>query len=280
MEEKINEYLILIVGIPGSGKTTLSTELALLQPKTTDIRANYKIHIPNYIELKIEDLEKLNTYEKPNLVIFDEAYTIVDSRNAMSDLNKYISYKTFQSRKTITYYIFNAQLKGSIDNRFRELAGIVIKCKATNLGYFYQVYHNIEKRGQRVLKKRNNWIINYNDAEAIYPYFDTREITMSRKVKDIIVKNMSTTSLIEASKKIADKMLKQRDVWSLRAVKGFLLKNKQSIEFAEPVYYQLEEIKTKDKQKQDKKIKQQKIEEENKKIKEEKMKQQDINYYC
>lgn len=286
MKEKINDRLIVIIGIPGSGKTTLATELALLQSKFTEIRANYAIRIPNYIPLKIEELEMLNTYIKPNLVIFDEGYTVIDSRNAMSSLNKYLSYKTFQSRKTVTRYVLTAQIKGSLDNRFRELAGIVIKAKAVLNGYFYQVYHNIEKNGSRVLKKKKSWMITYKKAEKIYPYFDTTEIVMSDSVKDTVARNMSRESVLLLSEKLAKKLIELKPKWSLRAVEGYLFENKQSKVFAKPIYYALEKmiLERKKQEKLQKEIKErEKKKEELKKKKEKEFKEKerlkDLNFY-
>lgn len=290
MKEKINKNLILVIGIPGSGKTTICTYWAVRQPKIIDVRANYNIKISNFIPLKIEDLEKLNTYKKRNMVIFDEGYTVVDSRNAMSDLNKYISYKTFQSRKTNSRYVFAVQLKGSLDNRLRELAGVVVKCKAVEIGYYYEVYHNIEKNGIRRLIKRKHFIISYKKAEKIYPYFDTTQIVMSRHLQNIVVKNMSAESIVEASKKLAEKMLIIRKTWSLRAVKGYLLENNQSDQFAKPVYYEIEKIILKQKEEKEKqqkekerlkKLKMDEIQKNEDKIKKKKQVelQKEINYY-
>jgi len=261
VKEKINDRLILIVGMPGSGKTTLATHFALMQSKFIIVRSNYKINIPNYKSLEIEDLEKLNTSVLPNLIIFDEGYTLIESRRSAYSLNLYLSYKAFQSRKTLSRYIITAQLSGSLDNRFRELAGIVIKAKATEIGYFYQVYHNIERKGVRVLKKKKSWTLSYENAEKIYPYFKTREIVMSDKMKNIVVKNMKHETVITIARKYAEKMLKLNEKWSLVAIKAYLFEKNVSPEFAPAIYYCIQNEIRKNKQEKEKIEKQKKKQE-------------------
>lgn len=164
--------LTIITGYMGSGKTLLSTDIALTSK--VPVICNYKIESENVHPLELGQLLHL-PYEKCK-VILDEAYAYLESRVSMSKMNRYMSYILFQSRKRGIDIIITAQLSGTIDNRFLDLADIFIVCKQTKKGFLYL----ISDGRNRILKS-----IPFNKASLIWDKYDTAEVIMPPHMADL-----------------------------------------------------------------------------------------------
>lgn len=156
----------------GSGKTLLSTDMALTSK--VPVIANYKIKSKNVHPLELEQLMHL-PYEKCK-VILDEAYVYLENRVSMSKLNLYMSYILFQSRKRGIDIIITAQLAGTIDNRFIDLADIIIGAKQVKDGFLYVISDGRTKQ----LKK-----ISFVNASKIWDKYDTTEVIMPPNIQNL-----------------------------------------------------------------------------------------------
>lgn len=231
---KDDRRVIFIMGMPGSGKSTLLADICRKSPNF-NIKANCWFNLPNYSKLEIQDLNEVPESEN-TIVALDEGYTWLESRIANSNLNRTMTYNVFQSRKKGLYFIITAQLAHSIDNRFREMAEIVVKCKATNTGYKYRVFHVKEKRGRRVLKYQNNIFISYEQAEEIYPLFNTFEIIESQAMRDAFIMALPQDRRVEICDDWAKKMIKLMPDWNLNQVKSYLWHEKETLRLAPEVF--------------------------------------------
>ena len=158
--------LISIEGDVGSGKTLLATFIA-----STDSRkvySNYKLNIPNFSPLKPETLWNLN---EPSLVLLDEAYSWLESRTSGKDVNRYMSYVLFQSRKRGLDFILTEQLVGTIDLRYRGMINWVIQAEAFELGFEYLCY-KVTRKG---VFGPARLVMSNRIAERIFPLYDTFE---------------------------------------------------------------------------------------------------------
>jgi hypothetical protein len=164
-----------IFGDVGSGKTLLASYIASKVDKP--IYANYTLKLPEYHDLKPEDLSKL---KESTLVIVDEAYTWLESRLSGRNINLYMSYILFQSRKRGLDIILTDQLTGTIDLRFREMTNYEILCENIEHGFEYQI-SKISRFGNYRIRKL---IMPYHTAEKIFPLFDSWQLI------DPIDKNM------------------------------------------------------------------------------------------
>lgn len=106
----------------GSGKTLFLTYLANITDKKTPIYSNFHIELPNANFIEISDLESI----KEGLLLLDEAYLWLDSRCSSKEINRYLSYLIFQSRKRGFNVFASAQINESIDLRFRFVTDLNI----------------------------------------------------------------------------------------------------------------------------------------------------------
>jgi len=156
----------------GSGKTLLATDFAL--SSKTPVLANYKIESKNVALLDIGNLLHL-PYNKCK-VILDECYAYLESRMSMSKLNLYMSYILFQSRKRGIDFILTAQLASSIDNRFIQLADIIIVAQREKDGFKYYVTNN---EIVKIFK------ITFVNAEKIWCRYDTSEVILPPQMQNL-----------------------------------------------------------------------------------------------
>jgi hypothetical protein len=120
----------IITGLKGDGKTTLSTMFAY--NAFTDGRpvySNYGLKF-KYTELYVnrvkDELEKLQNA----MLVVDEAYLYVDSRNFSSKGNKAVGYLVLQTRKKGVDLILNLLQKSLGDLRIRENSDYIYDCEA------------------------------------------------------------------------------------------------------------------------------------------------------
>ncbi len=154
----------MFFGDLGSGKTLGATFLAT---QTTDkpIYSNYTLKLDNYRDLKPEMLRTIN---EPSLIILDEAYAWLESRLSGRDINLYMSYILFQSRKRQMDFILTLQLIGTIDIRFRNMVNYLVECHVVEEGFQYTFYKNSNEYYAPV-----SIVIPFEEAEKLYPIYDT-----------------------------------------------------------------------------------------------------------
>lgn len=194
---------ISIIGNRGSGKTSL---LALLATRMNDkpIYSNFWLDLPNFKPLRIYDLLNLPT----NIYMFlDEGYTWLESRTSMSELNRYISYLLFQSRKRSMDIYLTAQLFSTVDKRFREQADYIVECYTRydlkNDDFYYKVNESATYRTA-------SFMIPYELMQYYFDVFDTDQIIEPHR-KDIMEFHLVKDNaglLFEQTEKIAPIILK------------------------------------------------------------------------
>lgn len=116
----------VICGNIGSGKTLLLTIFA--KETQNSIVSNYTLKQIKFKPFSLQKFADIGSTEYDNhMVLIDEIYTLIDSRNPMSAENKIFSYCAFQSRKKNNEIWSTLQLTRTIDVRIREIAQIVIE---------------------------------------------------------------------------------------------------------------------------------------------------------
>jgi hypothetical protein len=176
-----------INGMLGSGKTLLMTYVAS-KVKDRPVYANYKLNLPNYRPLKLEDLIKFTNEQA--LILVDEAYVLLESRNSMDRLNQYISYILFQSRKRGLDFMATAQLNSSLDLRYKELADINIYAVKTKKGFSYAIQYGL---------KAKMFELPFNQAKNYYGFYDTTELIIPIRMMDMVdeIENLDPDKLNE-----------------------------------------------------------------------------------
>ena len=159
--------LWVITGSWGTGKTLLATYLSALCSTKEPVYSNYKIKLKNCGLIDAETLSKMQ-YEKA-LIVLDEAYTWLECRLSESDLNKYMSYIMFQSRKRGFDFILTAQLRMTLDVRFRLMADVNVLSSRTPKSFDYIF---IKDTGQH-----SAWSLEQSWCEkTLYNKYDTLQI--------------------------------------------------------------------------------------------------------
>jgi hypothetical protein len=171
--------LTIISGNVGTGKTLLSTIFAAHTTKL--VYANYEIKVKNYREFELDKF-LANKYNNC-MIILDEAYVYLESRIAMRNLNRVMSYLLFQSRKVGVDIILTAQLVSSLDVRYRDLCEYYITCEISKVGFNYKITsiaRKITKRFSLLIAKCQHYFGIYDTLERINIVEDLSE------VKDLI----------------------------------------------------------------------------------------------
>lgn len=241
--------LIVIIGTYGTGKTTLSTDMALTSK--IPVIANYDIGefeiLPDGTKKLIkrhENVEPLDLTKLLHLpyneckVLLDEGYTYLESRTSTSKLNRYMSYILFQSRKKGITIIVTAQLEGSLDNRFVALADIRIYCMLGKDGFIYFITN-----GRTVRKMK----IPFKKAENIFNKYDTSQVIMPFNMEELEneIANMDKKTLKENVDKLEKEIRKEyEDIKFTHAiVNNFLLENEYDEFFSSYLYARLQKPK-------------------------------------
>jgi hypothetical protein len=210
--------LILIRGDVGSGKTLLATLFALSDERR--IRANYKI-TGKVTEEELLEPEDLNHINEATLAIIDEAWDWLEARLSGRPINLYLSRILFLSRKKRLDLVLTAQLEGTIDKRFRQMANFTIDCQATSEGFLYE----ITQRGRRPYYS----FLPLEVAEEVYPFYDTWEETAPMD-DELTYKVTSKTKQKEHVETVVDEMLAIAPAaqWTQGTVEAFFLEKRYS----------------------------------------------------
>jgi len=216
--------LTVVLGDVGSGKTLIATILAIRSNKK--IYANYTIKDEKFTKIEPIDLATLN--EKA-IIIIDEAYDWLESRISGRDINRFLSYILFQSRKRGIDFTLTAQLFSTIDVRFRQMANYFILAEEHPDGFAYKLIKNSLKHYGRV-----SFLLPFSEAEKYYDKYDTFEII--NPIDDNMLEAVASTP-IEFNKRI-DKIIKELKSkftlkkYTLPFVKNYLVRNNYSLKYA------------------------------------------------
>jgi hypothetical protein len=192
--------LISFVGDVGSGKTLGATICACGDDR--DIYSNYEIRLPNWHNLQPETLFKLG--DKPSLVIIDEVYIWLESRQSGTPLSKYLSYILFQSRKRYIDFIITAQLEHSYDRRFREMTTYTVLSQAIpEFGFQYLIFHRLLGEYQ----EPTPMFLPFEIAELFYPLYDTLQLVSPIDEKLIYQVSTDKADTVELVDTIANEIM-------------------------------------------------------------------------
>lgn len=206
-----------IYGDVGTGKTLLATVLGIMDGR--EIYANYTIHHPRAHKIEPQDLVSI----EDGIVILDESYMWLEARTSAKNLNRYISYILFQSRKRKQEYILTEQLFGTVDLRFREMSDYIILADRDEKGNFvYSVYRNSNTKPEI-----RRFCIDKSHVEEIGVYYDTDEqIPIS---PDLIADSViDKRDLLPEVDDIIERMFQQNPLqkyWTKAAVSDWCLRN-------------------------------------------------------
>lgn len=183
--------LFFIVGKLGSGKTLLMTFLAFINPKRT-IYSNYSLFFNRKLwKIKDFDLSVILTEGyNPSLILIDEAYNYFEARLSSSIENILGSDVLFQSRKKGMDIYLTLQELRTIDIRFRELVDIYIECQKleSHKCFRYVIYSE---------DTTSVMLIPFSLAERIYKLYDTYEVVVSERTKEMMLRFESTEDRLE-----------------------------------------------------------------------------------
>lgn len=156
--------LTIIAGGVGTGKTLLSTIFAAHSTKV--VYANYDIKIKQYKPFQLSEFLANRYYNC--MIVLDEAYVYLESRIALRNLNRIMSYLLFQSRKVGIDIILTAQLLSSLDLRYRHLCDFLINCQNVAGGFNYVITSTAKK----IVKK---FSIGIQKCYYFFSLYDTLE---------------------------------------------------------------------------------------------------------
>ena len=122
-------------GDMGSGKTlSMIIDAELIRRKIESMNKNFLCFTDIDYKYKTNELweildKKYENKKDYKLLLFDEMDKFTDSRRAMTDINRFISYIISLSRKTNMDCIFSTQIFSSLDKRLRIFSQYIISSK-------------------------------------------------------------------------------------------------------------------------------------------------------
>jgi hypothetical protein len=219
--------LTTLFGDVGSGKTLLAVILALFDDRP--VYANFWIDSPRYIALEPEMLATLG--DEPCLVIIDEAYVWLESRTSTREVNRYMSYILFQSRKRQITFILTAQLLSSLDVRFRSMTSVYVYCQRTKMGFNYTMIFPGHKH-------RKRYRMAYIGASRFFEKYKTMA-PVDAFDKDMVYNvTRDKSKLLPELDRIIDKMLKEApaDKWTKGVIADYCMEENHPFIFQEMIY--------------------------------------------
>jgi hypothetical protein len=205
--------LVILFGDIGSGKTLLATVIAMNDERP--VLANYKIDSKKWVEL---EPQMLNEVKEATLVIIDEAYSWLESRLSGKDINRYLSYCLFQSRKRGIDFVLTAQLLSTIDLRFKNMADVYILCEQYRGGFVYTIMYP-GRRGRRVMT------MNLETASKYWGAYDTYELVNPIDDELLFKITPNKADFLPEVDSIIEEMLKEvpGDAWTKGMVSDYCL---------------------------------------------------------
>ena len=122
-------------GDMGSGKTlSMIIDAEIIRRKIESMNKNFLCFTDIDYKYKTNELweildKKYENKKDYKLLLFDEMDKFTDSRRAMTDINRFISYIISLSRKTNMDGIFSTQIFSSLDKRLRIFSQYIISSK-------------------------------------------------------------------------------------------------------------------------------------------------------
>lgn len=202
-----------VYGYVGSGKNVIETIDMCYKRKEIPIFTNFDLRLKN--ASKIEPEEVFEVFELDDKIpvkylVTDEAYTWFESRgSAMSELNKFLSYLMFQSRKRGLNWHSIAQIRGTLDLRWRGMEDNVLACGKRNLDsagnstddFKFALIENMQiKRFGLRYEKAKPFFDKYNTRQVLMPqeFLEMKQKLKNRKPEEL---NNYIDSLVEELKK-------------------------------------------------------------------------------
>lgn len=200
--------LIVVYGGLGSGKTLLLTTIAKYTKKK--VVANFHLNTP-YEEFSLSSF--VNAEYENCILLLDEAYVYLESRLAMSKVNRASSYILFQSRKKNVELYLTVQMIGTLDVRFRNLTDLWIYCEGmTRNGFKYTLIDNTTG-SYRVsflpIHNAENIYEEYDTNEIIKPMINSNEFMDMSEQKDLIYQRVNEIRSYYGNIKITKAMIKK-----------------------------------------------------------------------
>lgn len=233
--------LTIITGIPRSGKTLLATYFSFFNNRNT-VYANYSI-LQNIKYKSIELNDFIENELSDCLIILDEAYIWLESRLAMSKINRLCSYVLMQSGKHDVDIILTSQLLSMLEMRFRNLMTTLITAEhdEKNKLFIYNIYNN-RYHYKKTLKFKEI------DMSYYYDKYKTLEIITSDKIKELVLETMPRDKV----KKLRDDLVPQileyfsnyKNI-SLDDIKFWLYDNNHNVRLAKYIHTKLKYLKHK-----------------------------------
>jgi hypothetical protein len=203
--------LISVNGGLGSGKSLFLTIYAIHTKKP--VVANFQLFDIEYENLDIYKLIKGGYSDC--VILIDEVYQYLDSRNSMNELNKLFSYFLFQSRKKNIELFICAQIRGTIDVRFRKLTDYVIHCAQDREGFHYILTNPVN------VSENAEVLLTHRQAKSYFKFFDTNEIIMDKQPskkfmnpeeKLKLVENLATEMVLQYKKEYRENNPKKKRI--------------------------------------------------------------------
>lgn len=233
--------LSIISGDIGDGKSLYLTYKAF--QTGLNVVANFKLFGIPFTYFSIVDY--LNNEYSNSLILLDEIYNYIDSRNSMSKLNKTVSYKTFQSRKKGLHIIGAVQLMSSADLRFKELCNNYIRALGVvkSGGKYYYQYRLVHRKHKKLITK--SFYLPMKMARFLYDYYDTYEVVELGNHEDIVLPYQTRDEQIEYVDNIIKGLLEKydnaKDITHDK-VRNYMFRNGKNVQLEPYVYEQLKEI--------------------------------------
>ena len=193
-----------IVGRVGSGKTLFMTADAVNSGRA-HIYANYQVNDPRYIALLPEMLMDPNLRDA--VILLDEVYAWIESRTSGRDINRYMSYILFQSRKKDIDFYMTEQLLSTVDLRYRDMIDFEVRCKAVPNykhpeGFVYKIVDVLEQKVYPLY-------LSIKDAEPYFKLYDTYQTVHPIDDEMMAKISKSKVSILEEVDSIVDTLLNE-----------------------------------------------------------------------
>jgi len=215
-----------IYGFVGSGKNVVEVADCVYTPKNIPIYTNFRMDLPNVKKIEPEDVFDLFEVTEENPVIklvTDEAYSWFESRGSgFNELNRFLSYLMFQSRKRGLNWISIAQLRGTLDLRWRGLEDKIIVAKARNLDSAGNSTDNFNYILLKNLKKIQ-FGLEYEKAKKFFPLYDTKQVILPpdfQELKDKLQFKKNPKLLNDLIDKIVTDLFITKDSFPCKTLKS------------------------------------------------------------
>lgn len=200
-----------IYGDRGAGKTLVMAYFASKANKM-DIPAiaDYKLELPNYVKLQIDEILQLRTKYSVALVQFDEFDVYMNNRRSMSNLSMFLNNAIKQSRKTSFDIMGSTQLLDTIDWRFTELTNMtiiaygIVEIKKKEYFRYDMVFKSIW--GNKIRKL----LLPKDFMETLYDVYDTDEPIIPHDVKELSLEVSDQKKRNKEVERVTQKILDNR----------------------------------------------------------------------